>query len=301
MKKLIIVISFIIITINLSAQLNNFLPRNNAVMSILDQKYWFEGDTIIENMRYTKVYRQYCSTETECGDLEYYAAVREDTVAEKIYCIQKYDGVERLLADFNVKVGDRVILCSYTMTPYWWQGEEIAEVIEREVQIDAIDSILINNQYRKRLNYPSSNWWGGSSYDSIVEGIGNMEHGLFFMFDVGLPDVRAMPIFLCLHIDDDLIYQKPYYDTCYMKDNGLGINKINHFDFEIYPTIVKDRLFFKTNSNLVSYKIYNIQGKLCMAGISFDNMVSVSSLYQGIYCIASNNDGKIYTNKFIKQ
>ena len=298
MKKLIFIISFIILTINLSAQLHYFLPGNNAVMSILGQKYWFEGDTIIKDIRYTKVYRQYCSSATECGDLEYYAAVREDTLVGKIYCIQKFDGVERLLADFNVDVGDRVTLCSYTMTPNLQQGEEIGEVIENEVQIDAIDSILINNQYRKRVNYHFSSFW---DYDSFVEGIGNMEHGLFFTFDLGLPDARAVPIFLCLHVDDNLIYQKPYYDTCFMKDDGVGIKEINHSDFEIYPTIVKDKLFFKTNYNSSSYKIYNMQGKVCLTGISSDNTVGVSTLHPGVYYIVSNNDNKVYANKFIKQ
>ena len=51
-------------------------------------KYWFEGDTIIENKRYTKVYRQYCQSESECGDLQYYAAVREDTLNAKIYAFR---------------------------------------------------------------------------------------------------------------------------------------------------------------------------------------------------------------------
>ena len=69
MKKLTFIFSFIFLVINLSAELQHFLPRNNAVMSILDQKYWFEGDTIINELRYTKVYQQFCTSETDCGEL----------------------------------------------------------------------------------------------------------------------------------------------------------------------------------------------------------------------------------------
>jgi len=301
MKKLIFIFSFIVLTVSLSAQLHYFLPRNNAVMSILDNKYWFEGDTIINNIRYTKVYRQICQSETECGELTYYAAVREDTVGEKIYCIQTYDGVERLLADFNVQVGDKITLCSYSITTYWGllYGIESLDILEYEVRIDAVDSILINNQYRKRVNYNLSSYWNRSG--SFVEGIGNMEQGLFFAFDYGLIDAREAPIFLCLHIDDILIYQRPYYDTCYMKDNGLGIKDINNYNFDIYPTLVKDKLYFKTNHNLSAYKIYDSQGKLCLSGVLCENTVDISTLYPGIYYIVSYNDKRVAnTSKFIK-
>jgi hypothetical protein len=135
---------------NANAELKHFLPNANAVMSILDQKYWFEGDTIIDNIRYTKIYSQKCESETECGDLQYYAAVRENTINEKIYCIQTMDSIERLIADFDVKVGDRIILYSYSKASNWEivHGQERLSVLENEVRIDYVDLILIDNQYR---------------------------------------------------------------------------------------------------------------------------------------------------------
>ncbi|MDR1763982.1 MAG: hypothetical protein LBR64_08550 [Dysgonamonadaceae bacterium] len=72
-------------------ELNYFLPRTDACMSILNYKYWFDGDTIINNVRYTKIYRQKCQSEAECGELSYFAAVREDTVNEKIYAVYPCD------------------------------------------------------------------------------------------------------------------------------------------------------------------------------------------------------------------
>jgi len=297
MKTKVLLLPCLLVCAVCMAQLHYFLPRDNAVMSILDQKYWFEGDTIINNTRYTKVYRQFCTSETECGDLSYYAAVREDTIGAKIYCIQTYDGIERLIADFDVQVGDKITLCSYTMTPYWWQGEGSAEVIENEVRIDAIDSILIDNQYRKRVNFLFNDFW---NYDSLVEGIGDLEHGLFFVFDTGMPDLRADPIFLCFHIDDILIYQAPYTYTCYLRDDGLDIKEPSHSDFAVYPTLVKDKLLIKTNYNFFEYKIYNSEGKLCMTGTLGNNTIDVSNLYPGIYYIVSHNNNIVYTNKFIK-
>ena len=80
-SKIILLLLFCgVIIFNANAELKHFLPNSNAVMSILDNKYWFEGDTIINDIRYTKIYRQKCESETECGELSYYAAVREDTI-----------------------------------------------------------------------------------------------------------------------------------------------------------------------------------------------------------------------------
>jgi hypothetical protein len=89
MKKYILLcIMFFLITGNSYSQLKHFLPHSNAYLSILDKKYWFEGDTIINEKRYTKVYQQFCYSETDWDpNRYYYAAVREDTIAGKIYAL----------------------------------------------------------------------------------------------------------------------------------------------------------------------------------------------------------------------
>ena len=210
MKKIIIFLFMgILCVVNTHAQLNHFLPRTDAVMSILNQKYWFEGDTIIKNLRYTKIYRQYCASETECGDLEYYAAVREDTVAAKIYCLFPCSGFpwedcsEKLLADFDVKIGDEVMVYSE------WSPSQNPAIVE------SIDFIEIDGKYRKRINIKDK-WHSSFDFppDVWVEGIGSVVYGLFFPNNEGLVDV-SNPVFLCLHENDQLIYQNPNYEICY--------------------------------------------------------------------------------------
>ncbi|MDR0681936.1 MAG: hypothetical protein LBG15_08850 [Dysgonamonadaceae bacterium] len=55
-KKLLLFILAVLCAANIHSELKHFLPRSNAVMSILDKKYWFEGDTLINNRRYTLKY-----------------------------------------------------------------------------------------------------------------------------------------------------------------------------------------------------------------------------------------------------
>jgi hypothetical protein len=301
MKRKIILLFMCVVlyALNAHAELNYFLPRSNAVMSILDRKYHFEGDTIIEGKKYTKVYEQYCYSETECGDLSYYAAVREDTIAEKIYCIQVDDGVERLLMDFNVNENDIITVYSYVMTPFYHE----TFVEKQTLWIVDIDSIMIDNQYRKKVNITYND--AGShniALDSFVEGLGSIEHGLFFLLDIGIPDARAEPILLCLHIDNILIYQKYDYNTCYLKDNGVKIKEIQRSELKIYPTIVNDNLYVDTNQDSYSYKIYTIQGKIMKSGFLSKEPINVSILNKGVYYILFYNDNnfKLYSNKFIK-
>ena len=289
MKKLICIISCIILTINLSAQLHYFLPRDNAVMSILDQKYWFEGDTIINDIRYTKVYRQYCSSETECSELQYYAAVREDTIGAKIYCIQTDDGIERLIANFNVQANDKIEIYSY-----WpWLSKRL-------VTVDSVDFVLIDEQYRKRVNIIKGEYfWNDYPPDVWVEGIGSVVYGLFFPSPEGVIDLGDVPRFLCLHINGELLYQDMWaYGACFLPDNGVAIPSIKLSEDKIYYFIENEQLYLQKN---YTYRIYDVHGSLVLSGIHFSNVINISQLATGIFFIRLYHNGKpVYSDKFVK-
>ena len=190
------------------AELKHFLPTTNAYISILDDKFWFEGDTIIDNKEYIKVYRQFCHSETECNEnKDYYAAVRQDTINEKIYCIQVDDGVERLIADFDVKAGDEVSIYSF------WSSD----LLPKSFRILDVDAIMIDGQYRKRVSIKSEYSIDPVPGDFWVEGIGSIVYGLFYPCEELVPNVVDLdiPKFMCLHVNNELIYQSPDVNTCY--------------------------------------------------------------------------------------
>jgi hypothetical protein len=130
-------------------------------------KFWFQGDTVIEDLKYKKVYIQDNDSIADFNNAYYFAAVREDTMAGKVYFRSEYyysDGQEHLLYDFSVDVGDTVRFYSL------WSGLQ-----KKEMTVKSIDSILIDNHYRKRINFDHEN----SGEESWIEGIGST-HGLFF-------------------------------------------------------------------------------------------------------------------------
>ena len=79
--------------------------------------------------------------------------------------------------------------------------------------------------------------------------------------------------------------------------------KLTSSEFNVYPAITEDKLYVKTKSNVWSYQIYSNQGQLIQSGIG-GNYIDVSCLNQGIYILNicnDNNDGKLYSHKFIKK
>jgi hypothetical protein len=282
------------------------LPHSNAYLSILDKKYWFEGDTIINEKRYTKVYQQFCYSETEWDpNRYYYAAVREDTIAGKIYALYPCDSSrliynlpdyceEKLMADFSVKAGDKVTVYSF------WPAYYASQL----VTVKDVDSVLIENEYRKRINLVDrmSNNFNWPS-DSWVEGLGSVVYGLFFPGPEVVIDLGDPPKFLCLHVGDVLIYQNDLYSTCYVQNSGFGgIKEILHSGFKIYPTVVGNNLHIEIVDAPYSYKIYNGNGILYSNGKLSGNTINVANLHPGVYFIAFYNDKKgwIATKKFIK-
>ena len=291
------------------AGLQYFLPRNNAYISVADQRYHFRGDTIINDMRYTKIYEQHCSSATDCpdDDLYYYAAVREDTVNGRIYCRfehiygQDTEKKDVLLADFSVKAGDKVPIVKATM----WEHNDDASY---NVEVERVDYMLIDGEYRKRIkvasDYPShlpDNYW--------VEGIGSIAHGLLFpSIAVLYADGGAPPFLLCMYENNRLTYKNPdkHYgqeDDCYMSHAGwIGADKTIAIDFNIYPNPVKETLYIETSETNVFYEIYDAGGSLVKAGNVNEKTISVAELLPATYLITlSRNDARLYSGRFVKE
>jgi hypothetical protein len=83
MKKILITSVFLGLALSSYSQLKHFFPDSNAYFSVSWMKFWFQGDTIIENMKYKKVYWQTHDSIADFKKTQYFAAMREDTIAKK--------------------------------------------------------------------------------------------------------------------------------------------------------------------------------------------------------------------------
>jgi hypothetical protein len=276
---------------NSYAQLNYFFPDSNSYFSVSYIKYWFQGDTVIDNLKYKKVYEQIHDSIADFDRAYYYAAIREDTVTEKIYCY--YDNEEYLLYDFSVKIGETIRFYSF------W-----GRLREREQIVESIDSVLIDGYYRKKINFDDGYQTGG--IESWIEGIGST-HGLFFAGSFDEVDGMDWTHLLCVHIEGRLIYESN--ENLYSKYNCfIAESKVNIIEniseiSKIYPNIVQDFLFVEfMNEDSYFYEIFNMQGIEVKSDILGADYINVSTLKQGFYIIRflNNKEQKTHTEKFIK-
>lgn len=119
------------------------------------------GDTAIAGQTYHKLYQPFviASPPGFTGFTPgYKCAIRQDTLIKKVFIIPPLDTIEQLLYDFNLQVGDSI------------QG--YLEFYNFHNQVQAIDSVLVGNNYRKR--------WiiGPCLYFYLIDGIGS-SYGLF--------------------------------------------------------------------------------------------------------------------------
>jgi len=291
---------------SLYSELKHFLPRTNASMYVMDRVFSFEGDTIINEMRYTKIYVQSGTlpegtTEPIYDEPVYYGAVREDTIGEKIYGIQVKDGVERLLADFAVEPGDKVTVYSFWPMDY--------RPKEQQLTVTKVDSVIIDNKYRKRIEVKKG-CISTAFEDAWIEGIGSI-FGLFFPSPECIADLEAPPLLLCFYINDILIYHNTlsYYNPetpCFEDPRQYGgLPEESLIGFKLFPVPADKLLFVEKENRMIgcSYKIYNPAGVLVLSGSLSDEGIDVSGLIRGIYYITFyHSDGtRVYSSRFIKK
>lgn len=273
------------------SQLECFFPDSDSYYSISTFKFWFEGDTLINNYKYKKVFMQTEETIANFNNAVYYAALREDTIAERIYCIQKEDGIERLIADYSLSPNDTISVFSF------WPN--INSPLKMTIEINSVDSILIGEIYHKRLSIDHD--WASSEdiHESWIEGIGS-SYGIFFPSSILNSLEVDYPRLLCVHINDTLYYQNEKYNNCY-KDFSTQINSKNlNTNFNIH--IENNKIVVDEGFEDFEYKIFDISGNILNIGIVYSNKIEISSLLNsGVYFLSlyENEGFNAFTSKFI--
>ncbi|MCK9399500.1 MAG: T9SS type A sorting domain-containing protein [Bacteroidales bacterium] len=120
----------------------------------------------------------------------------EDTINQEVY-FRDPEGNEGLIYDYSVSVGDTVniVNCYYNY--------------ERVLVCNAIDSLIIHEQFKKRFRF-SVNYAARYGEDVWIEDIGSMNGILYpgVTLDGGFRE------FLCYKYNDTLIYTNPIHQTC---------------------------------------------------------------------------------------
>ena len=228
---------------------------------------WLSGDTLINEVRYTKV------METLNGEGTPYqvALLREED--GKVW--ETYNGnSEILLYDFTANVGDSLV-CGY--------GDYFV--------LDSISIEQIGGVDRKKFWFGLEYDFTGEPYamETWIEGIGS-DLGLLYCgsyyFCGGY--YRA----LCFHQDGELIWQNPEYDACVI----TSVEEINDKVISVYPNPAMEIVTIN-GVEAAEVQVYNTLGQMVKT-VRNSNEVSLEGLVQGVYLLRILDvKGKVYTNK----
>lgn len=294
----------------IESKAQDYLPllNENLLWSVMHEKHTLLGDTTINEVTYKKLYFHNYLEEFTPTDLQYLAAMREDTIEKKVYFVWKGYEEEVLLYDFSLEVGSEFEVNS----PVFWQwGPEFYpaprdySVIVMEVFFQEIAGINRRTlKLEATLNpFFLTEYW--------IEGLGSTQ-GLIYPGTTGdLVPGRPSTYLLCVHEDSLLIYQGidppwgNFVDTCYFEP-ALKTEDAEHKIFEIIatPSIFNDRFSIQSNRYLNNIRVLNVSGQIIYEYNStvpfLKKTINASHWQKGFYIVIAGNSFSRETIKIIK-
>lgn len=233
------------------------------------QTYKIDGDTLIEEQIYQKVYIK----EEDMENWEYQTSLREEN--QKVWKFSKYSNEELLIYDFQVEVTDTL---SY---------------LPQSAVVDSIKYMEIIGEQRKHiflsyLNTPCTELW--------VEGIGS-NYGILSSGE-GM-SLGSWTWLLCYWQDEELVYSNPDFEGCWM--TNVGLEEARERQIRIYPNPAKDYLRIENtgNNRIREISISDITGREIMVIKECNRPINISSLASGVYIVKVIYSGSEITRKLV--
>ncbi len=241
--------------------------------------YGLLGDTIINSVKYEKIY-SFNDTIVSINNIEYYlGCIREET--KKIYLIEPNSTSEKLVFDFSKNINDTILLDSILIPP-------------SPIILADIDTLNLNGENYLR-------YWT-SCGDKWIEGIGNAEWDIFGICPP-LPDNGSYTRLNSFKLDNTMIYGP----DCKCENNiATSINKYKqNVSIELFPNPANNYVTFKFNNSIKNdnYKIiiFDIIGKVVYKDLLLtnSNTIKLDNINSGIYVIEFILNDSLYSSKLI--
>ena len=226
-------------------------------------KFYCEGDTIINDELYNKLYYKGVASYPEWAKRElsgYYGPIRNDTINKQVWF------GNRILYDFNLQIGDSI-------KSDWEYGGPIL----------SIDSVLYCDKYHRRYNYKCE--YSDSMF--LIEGIGSI-YGLF-------------PRTLMPSISYLSCYAEANNPTCDTCGTPTSVNEIVIEDVEVFPNPTDDEIKVISGHPISSIEILDLFGRQVFFNSQInENKISVRLRDKGLYIVRLEISGRVIIRKVVK-
>ena len=178
--------------------------------------YKMDGDTLFEGTAYKKLFT---TQDEQYNNWEFCGLIRDTYEGQVFYRKYRRDRsfeTETMLYDFSMQPGDSICY-----------DESNCLLLLRKS-----DTILDNGSIRKRYDFQyKENGYLWEKYETWIEGIGS-ELGLLRPGSLYL--VGGTHDLLCYYEDEDLVWQNPRFNSCYINTDGVEENEAESW-VTVYP------------------------------------------------------------------
>ena len=307
MKKILLILIFMTAWL---ARGQDYAPIacEGCTWSSSSSKFTFMGDTLINDLTYSKVYFHFGFTELTPEALVFAGSFREDIATGKSWIIVPGNTDELLLYDFTLEVSDQIQISSLGIASFYVLYEDgfLLDEFPLTLTVESVDNLIINSENRKVIQFQDQ--YNGNDSLIWIEGIGS-NGGLLFSADsrsqIGLDDVWY-PELLCVEKNDQIVYDNPFWDSCYKELIG---------DVGDFAKVNSDvTLFFDSNSHLIlqsegpvfeNITVFDSMGRVCYQSSSLNletnYNINASNWPKGLYIVNLESNLKKTNLKIIKQ
>lgn len=312
MKNLIYSIPFILLfPLFNHAQTYYPLPEENAFWTVVefdwdtwennDIVYTVNGDTIINNLTYKKIYRldDYPGIYDTISTLHCF--MRQNAEEKKIWFIRHYlyETEEKLGYDLSVKVGDTVSLPAFD---YLNTGDSQFTL----VNLDSVDMELWGETTGIRKRYGFANISINGQYLDYTEGVLESNSTFPNLDNYHGFDPFHQSLTVCLLVNNIYwVASQPFYENC-----GFLVLDSENYDLKnaliFFPNPARDLITVQLPDSFISpgiLTIYNNFGAPVLrrefSGLDKSLAIDVSNFINGIYFLSINSNSTNISTKLI--
>lgn len=253
-----------------------FLTGNGAEIFRVEKGY-FQGDTLWNDVKFSKFYKEQVQPNPEVKELSYF--FREDTIEKKVYVHDFHFNKTALLYDFSLNEGD-----SFNIY--------IVDNLYLKNKVLKVDTIFTNNKKLKRIEFENSIVW--------IEGVGSVTKTI-------IPSEGEL---ICVKDNNSVLYLNGNLNNCDTIFPQGPFNSIQektvpaHYIFNVYPNPIETTSVIRAESNnnqSFIIEIYNSLGILVKKDRFVDNYpIGLIHLKRGLYIYQLKIDNDIInSNKLI--
>lgn len=246
--------------------------------------YSISGDTVLDGTSYKKLFG---TIHEDLSNWQLQGALRENADGQVFFRAYKsnhtFENQESLLYDFSMQMGDSI---------YYYDNPTSCLKLLR------VNDTILEGENTPRKKYVFRMEENGHptihGNETWIEGIGS-EFGLLFPGSRFL--VGGTYDLLCYYEDDDLIWQNPNFNSCYLSTDGVEESEAG-VSLSVHPNPAKDLVRIEGLESS-EVQIYNTLGQLVSVNHN-TNEISVRDLPKGIYLLRITDvNGSSFTSRIV--